>query len=79
MYEYNPGSVEAVKKNETITSNVRDQFQEKYKNYNAENLAHVCSCISWDCPMIDSGECPFGNIECEDITKQDWDTILGSN
>lgn len=79
MYEYNLGSVEAVKKNGTITNNVRDQFQEKYKNYDAENLAHVCSCISWDCPMIDSGECPFGNIECEDITKQDWDTILWSN
>lgn len=78
MYEYNPGSVEAIKKDCTCPINVRDQFQEKYKNYDAENLAHVCSCISWDCPMIDSGECPFGNIECEDITKQDWDVILGS-
>lgn len=111
MYEYNPGSVEAVKKgctcpvmdncngkgfivngeqqfwinhecplHGTVTSNVRDQFQERYKDYDAKRLSQICSCIHWDCPMIDNNECPFGNIEyegCEDITEQDWSIILG--
>lgn len=107
MYEFNPGSVEAVKKgcicpimdncngkgfivngkpqfwinyecplHGTITNNVRDQFQEKYKNYSSKNLTYICNCISWDCPMIDKSECPFGNTECEEITEQDWKLIL---
>lgn len=55
----------------------RNKLKDTYKAATINELEKICTCLEWECPMINTLECPFLSLSCNDVTNNMWKNYLG--